>query len=418
MTLENNVVLVPLVSVLHDPEFVKGVLDHYTTWLKGSYDMKLRSVSEAGALYSLDLGHAAGILALVVTGGTERLIQSAASFGRPLMILAHESMNSLPAVLEALPSLDQSHGTAVAFGRNGVELAKVKRFVAAAKALDRMKSHRIGLVGGPSSWLTYSMPDEKSLEGRFGMKVMVIPMEEFDGEYKRARKPLVAKLAKEARSKAPSVAEINDVDFDKSARIFVALKELIKKHELTSLSIRCFDFIGKYRSTGCYAVSLLNDRGVVAGCEGDIPATVAMITLSEVTGSPTFLANPTYVRGHKLVLAHCTIAPKLTTKYRYRTHFESGLGVAISGALKEGERVTVARYNREYSVLRAGEGKIVKGVAWSEELCRTQAEIEMDGDAETIKDNPMGNHLVLTYGNHINLLRELASLAGMRFEEI
>jgi L-fucose isomerase-like protein len=416
--LENSIVLIPLVSALHDQESVRGVLDHYTDWLKGSYGMKLHSVSEVEALCSLDLGHVAGILALVVTGGTERLIQSAASFGRPLMILAHESMNSLPAALEALPSLGQSHGTAMVFGQEGVELAKVKRFVAAAKALDRMRSHRIGLVGGPSSWLTYSLPDEKSLEERFGMKVMIIPIEEFDGEYERAREPLVTKLATEARSKAPCVAEIDDEDFNRSARICVALKELKERHELTSLSVRCFDFIDKYRSTGCYAVSFLNDHGVVAGCEGDIPATVAMITLSEVTGSPTFLANPTYVRGHKLVLAHCTIAPKLTAGYRYQTHFESGLGVAISGALKEGERVTVARYNRQYSVLRAGGGRIVKGNAWSEELCRTQAEIEMDGDAETIKENPMGNHLVMTYGNHVSSLQELASLAGMRFEEI
>ena len=380
--------------------------------------MKLRPVSEAGALYSLDLRRAAGILALVVSGGTERLIQAAASFGRPLMILTHESMNSLPASLEALASLDQSHGTAMAFGQNSAELAKVKRFVAAAKALDRMRNHRIGLVGGPSSWLTYSLPDEKSLEGRFGIKILTIPMQEFDGAYESARKPLVARLAKEARSKALSVAEITDEDLSRSARILVALEELVKRHKLTSVSVRCFDFIGKYGATGCYAVSFLNDRGVVAGCEGDIPATVAMITLSEVTGSPTFLANPTYIRGHRLALAHCTIAPKLTAGYRYRTHFESGLGVAISGALKVRERVTVARYDREYNVLRAGEGRTIKGDTWSEELCRTQVEIEMDGDAEIIKENPMGNHIVMTYGNHVSSLHELASLAGVRFEKI
>jgi L-fucose isomerase-like protein len=334
------------------------------------------------------------------------------------MILTHESMNSLPAALEALASLGQSHGTAMTFGQNNAELAKVRRFVTAARALDRMRSHTIGLVGGPSSWLTYSLPDEKSLEGRLGIKILTIPMQEFDGAYERARKPLVTKLAKEARSKAPSDTEITEEDFDKSARMCVALRELLERHELTSLSVRCFDFIGKYGATGCYAVSFLNERGVVAGCEGDIPATVAMITLSEVTGSPTFLANPTYIRGHRLMLAHCTIAPKLTKGYRYRTHFESGLGVAISGALKDGERVTVARYDREYSILRAGEGRIIKGDAWSEELCRTQAEIEMDGDAEIIKENPIGNHIVMTYGNHVSSLRELAALAGMRFEEI
>jgi hypothetical protein len=42
----------------------------------------------------------------------------------------------------------------------------------------------------------------------------------------------------------------------------------------------------------------------------------------------------------------------------------------------------------------------------------------MDGDAETIKQDPMGNHLVMTYGNHINSLQELASLAGVRFKKI
>jgi L-fucose isomerase-like protein len=157
---------------------------------------------------------------------------------------------------------------------------------------------------------------------------------------------------------------------------------------------------------------------MVAGCEGDIPATVAMITLSEVTGSPTFLANPTSIRGHRLVVAHCTIAPTLTTKYRYRTHFESGLGIAISGALRKGARITLVRYDSEYSVLRAGEGRIVRGNAWSDELCRTQAEIVTDRDAEKIRERPMGNHIVMTYGNHVDALRELASLAGMRFEEI
>jgi L-fucose isomerase-like protein len=418
MTMGNSVVLVPLVSVLNDPEAVRGIVNRYATWLKGSYDVKLNPVSEAEALYSFDLGRAAGILALVVTGGSERLVQATASFGRPLMILAHESMNSLPAALEALSSLDQSRGTTMAFGQNDTELAKVERFFAAARALDRIRTHRIGLVGGPSSWLTYSLPDGKSLEARLGIKTSTITMEEFDVEYERAPKPLVAKIAKEARSKAQSVPGIPDEDFDKSARIRIALEELMERHKLTSISVRCFDFIGKYKATGCYAVSFLNDRGLVAGCEGDIPATVAMITLSEVTGSPTFLANPTYIRDHKLVLAHCTIAPKLTAGYRYRTHFESGLGVAISGSLKDGERVTVARYNPEYSVLRAGEGRIVKGDAWSEELCRTQAEIEMDGDAEIIKENPMGNHIVMAYGNHVDLLQELASLAGMRFEEI
>jgi L-fucose isomerase-like protein len=130
------------------------------------------------------------------------------------------------------------------------------------------------------------------------------------------------------------------------------------------------------------------------------------------------LGNASFVKGRKLVLAHCTIAPKLTSKYQYRTHFESGLGISIAGAVKKGERVTVARFNKTLSRLRAGEGVVVRGDAWSEKLCRTQAEIKMDGDAEVIKNRPLGNHYVATYGEHVDTLKELASFAGIGFEGI
>jgi L-fucose isomerase-like protein len=243
-------------------------------------------------------------------------------------------------------------------------------------------------------------------------------MEVFDEEYERADGQAVTTLASVARSNASASSEIESEDFVKSARICIALQSLLSKHQLTSLSVRCFDFIGKYKATGCFGLSFLNDRGVVAGCEGDIPAAVAMIMLSEVSGGPTFLANPTSIKGHKLVIAHCTIAPKLTTSYKYRTHFESGLGVAISGALREGETVTVIRFDAGFDTLRAGAGTITKGEAWSEKLCRTQGEIEMDGEAEIIRNHPIGNHLVIAYGNHLDSLREIARLAGMNFEEI
>jgi len=105
-------------------------------------------------------------------------------------------------------------------------------------------------------------------------------------------------------------------------------------------------------------------------------------------------------------------------KYHYRSHFESGLGIAISGALKRGERVTVARFSKTLDRLRAGEGLVVKGDAWSEKLCRTQAEIKMDGDAEIIKNRSLGNHYVMTYGEHLGTLRNLTSFAGIEFEEI
>jgi len=49
-----------------------------------------------------------------------------------------------------------------------------------------------------------------------------------------------------------------------------------------------------FKETGvtlCHAFSLLNSEGIVAGCEGDIPSTIAMHIGSGILDIPGFTAN-------------------------------------------------------------------------------------------------------------------------------
>jgi L-fucose isomerase-like protein len=303
-------------------------------------------------------------------------------------------------------------------GKDASELKKVGEFAEAARAFVGIRRHRLGLVGGPSPWLTYSLPDREALSRRLGIRLIYIPMSEFSRAYENVDRKLVTELASDARSNAQSIDQFGVEEFERATRIYLAIKSIAARHDLRSVSLRCFDFIKEFKITGCYAVARLNDEGVIAGCEGDIPATTAMIVLSEVSKQPCFLGNVSFVREHELVLAHCTIAPTLTTKYQYRTHFESGIGIAVAGSLRNGERVTVTRFSRDLDRLRAGEGLVVRGDAWSDDLCRTQLEVRMDGNAEAVKDDPLGNHYVVTYGEHLRTLRNLAAFAGIRLEEM
>ena len=412
-----QIVFLPLVAHLHDTKFVEKVISYHRKWLAECYDHEIPPARKLGFEVRRRIKSASGVLALVVTGGTERLIQQVLDFGQPTMVIAHESMNSLPSALEALSPLERRPQLVVAKTR--ADIGKVRCFVEAAKAFARIRNHRLGLIGGASPWLTYSRPDRTQLSRHLGIKLIDIPMNEFKRAYHSVSKPVAQKLAIDAESKGISSHEQRTTeDFRKSSVIYAAIRKLAEKHKLTAASLKCFDLIADFKATGCYAVAKLNDGDFVTGCEGDIPATAAMIVLSEISKSPTFLANISSVRGHDLVLSHCTIAPRLTTKFRYRTHFESGLGVAIAGVLKKGGRATVLRFSNTLEKLRAGEGVVVKEDAWSEQLCRTQTQIKMDGDAQFIKDQPMGNHHVLAYGEHVCTLRTLASFAGMRFEEI
>jgi L-fucose isomerase-like protein len=413
-----QIALVPLVSALHQPKSVREAVSTYREWLKGCFDYEMHPASKLGIEDSGRIRAAAGVLALVVTGGSEQLIQSVVRSGPPTIIVTHESMNSLPAAVEAISSIEEENRPQLVVSRTRADLERVRSFARAARALARIRKHRIGLVGGPSPWLTYSLPNGRELSRCLGIRLIDIPTDEFKQAYEAASESSVAALVAEARSKDRSSQQLAVEDFRRASRIYAAIRTLADKHNVTAVSLKCFDFIADYKASGCYAVAKLNDEDFVAGCEGDIPATTAMIVLSEVSKYPAFMANASFVNGHNIVLAHCTIAPRLTTKYRYRTHFESGLGIAIAGTLRKEKRVTVARFSRSFHVLRAGEGVVVRGEAWSEKLCRTQAEIRMDGDAELMKNRPLGNHYAVTYGEHVSTLRKLASFADMEFEEI
>jgi len=406
--------LLPLIAPLHDRKLVNKVISNHRRWFAPFYEHEMPQVSKLGPEARRRIKSAAGILSLVVTGGTEQLIQQVVSLKQPTIIIAHESMNSLPSALEALSPLEERPQLIVA--NTPAELAKVRRFVRTAKAFSRIRKHRLGLIGGASSWLTYSQPDRTQLSRHLGIRLIDIPMNEFKSVYRSMSRPVAQKLAIEAKSKRASKQTTTE-DFRKSSVIYAAVKKLAEKHNLTAASLKCFDLIADFRATGCYAVARLNDEDFVMGCEGDIPATAAMIVLSEISKSPTFMANVSSVRGRNLVLTHCTIAPRLTSSFRYRTHFESGLGVAIAGVLRKGKRVTILRFDNTFQKLRAGEG-VVKAHVWSHQLCRTQTQIEMDRDARIIMDQPMGNHYVLAYGEHPGALRSLASFVGMKFEEI
>ncbi len=417
MAPRDGVVLLPIASKLHDPRSTARVVSVYRKWLAGYYDTEAAVVTSAADVTKHDPRVSAAVLCLVLTGGTEQILRAVASMERPLLVLAHESMNSLPAALEAMSS-QPIGATRLVFGRGKKQIAEVSTFVSAVKTLSRIRTHKVGLIGGPSSWLTYSLPDAEQLQARLGVRVVEIPMKEFGDAHSSAKDKGHSATMIRVLTDGSTSEEVTRTDLEKSEMVYRALRALAGKYGLSSVSPRCFDFIKDYGATGCIGLSKLNDEGIVAGCEGDIPSTVGMIVMQETSGRPAFMGNPSFIAGHRIVLAHCTVARSLVGGVRFRSHFESGKGVALAGEFEKGARVTVLRFARGYGLLRAGAGRIMLGKPWSEDLCRTQVDIRMDGDAEVFLRRPIGNHLVMTYGDHVDALNQMASVAGIEFEQV
>lgn len=400
------------ISPIHDPATLRGVLDGYAAAFR-SLGGDRWDPATAHPVSLSDAGSAATPVVFVVTGGTERLILERAHLGpgEPALLLAHPGHNSLPAALEVLARLQQQNvrGRVLYLAAPDDE-AGLRELAAALhdRAVRRaLQAARIGLVGRPSDWLVASSPSHQIVREVWGPTVVPLPLDPLFDPPDTEINVLGERAARQIRSGATELLEAAETDLPAAGRVHAALRRMIEAGRLDAVTVRCFDLVTRRRTTGCLALARLNDEGVIAGCEGDLVATLAMLWAHRLLDVLPWMANPSRLdraRG-RLALAHCTIAPSLTRGYRLRSHFESGLGVGIQGTLPEGPVTLLRLGGARLEELRALDGVLVENTD-RPDLCRTQVEVEIGTRAlDEMLAHPLGNHTVLLIGHHAAALR-------------
>lgn len=346
---------------------------------------------------------------LIITGGTEHLaLAEAARMADPLILLAHETQNSLPAALEILSRLQQvsrvgrivlvNDAPAAAAG-----LAHVGRLQMVRR---RLRASRLGRIGVPSDWLVASCPPPEAVRDVWGPTVVDVPMAEVQDAMRFAPVDQVEAVRADLAGGARVIVEPSPDDLVAASRVTVALREVVARHRLDACTVRCFDLVQQQRTTGCVALSGLIDAGVTAGCEGDVPATLTMMWMAAMGCGPSFMANPQDLdpAANTLWLAHCTVARSLVSDYALRSHFESSLGVGIEGRLTPGP-VTLARVGGgDLRALFVSDGTLLES-GDHPQRCRTQALVRLERPVMTLLERPAGNHHILARGAWADDLR-------------
>jgi L-fucose isomerase-like protein len=188
---------------------------------------------------------------------------------------------------------------------------------------------------------------------------------------------------------------------------------IVDKYQLQGFTLRCFDLLTAVHNTGCLALARLNAEGIVAGCEGDVPAMLSMAITNALLGVSGFQANPSQINPEtgEMLFAHCTIPLNMVERYELDTHFESGIGVGIRGGMKEGP-VTIFKVSGDLKRCFMAEGELVRNQA-KPDLCRTQQVIQLADSRQTsyFLTQPIGNHHIITPGNNRKLFEDfIASL--------
>jgi len=126
-----------------------------------------------------------------------------------------------------------------------------------------------------------------------------MPEEAVSGEFGR--------LDKSVKSRRISRGKIED-----SIRMFLAIKKVCKENGYAAVAFSCWPKLMPLKSmTGCLINSMLNNEGIVAGCEADTLSTVSMLTLKYLAGTSTVLMDlPKFdTDDNSLMLWHCGTSP-------------------------------------------------------------------------------------------------------------
>lgn len=263
---------------------------------------------------------------------------------------------------------------------------------------------RIGIIGKPSDWLIASVPSDEVLNKLYNFEFIKIPIQELYELYDAVLPNATGDLLKSFKIKNNS---INNTELRKAETFYTALKQLVEDYELTALTIRCFDLLIEYQTTGCFALSKLNDEGIIAGCEGDIVSLIGMIVATRKSNQTIWMANPSQIdiENSELVLAHCTVPTCLTDAVTLDTHFESDQGIGINGIIPESEVTLFRLGGKNLDGKFVCTGKIIPH-EHSSNLCRTQIRVKVEEktNLHELLTKPLGNHLLVISGTHLDIL--------------
>jgi L-fucose isomerase-like protein len=315
----------------------------------------------------------------------------------PVLLVAHPQHNSLPAAMEALARLhaDGGRGRIVQICQGAP--GSMATAVADVAAIHRLHRTRLGLVGDPSPWLIASVPDPSLLRARWGVELVPIDIADTIAAYHHADPGRARTVAVRFAGTASPTAELVG-----AARLHPVLSDAIDRWHVDAITVRCFDYLGELTTSGCVALAELNDTGVVAGCEGDVASAIAMLLVRALFDRPSWIGNVATIdeKLDRLLLAHCTVAPRMVDEVELHTHFESGLGIGLRGRFAPGPVTLLRLGGRDLGRFWIAEGEIERA-GDADNLCRTQVFVRLDGvPAESLLEEPLGNHLVLFHGRH------------------
>ena len=291
-----------------------------------------------------------------------------------------------------------------------------ENWIKAIKGLVAIKTTTIGIVGYRAQGFYNVGIDELNLYKNTGL---LINHYEISDLFKMQASEEVIQKEKEYILSSFDVSQLNDKQVDLVARLVASTLLFLKEKNVDALAIRCWpEFAATYGISPCAMMSILQGRGILLACEGDVEALISMICVKALGEATPFMADLSQVNFKEdyALLWHCGVAPcSLWDKKCVRsldTYFAGGKGVTAGFVLKEGDfsifRIDTAR----------GKTRLFyeEGTALPMEklLTGTFAKVKFAHSVKDVLDevvnNGIAHHVIMGYIRYKEVVKILAKL--------
>jgi hypothetical protein len=282
---------------------------------------------------------------------------------------------------------------------------------------------KIVAIGGPGGWAHREAPD--LARQKFKLDIQTVTYPDLKNLLVAARGD--AKAVQSAKDRAAAylrgagVRLETERTFVENAflldQVFRAILEKAGAHAITVNN--CMGTIMPIaETTACLTLTTLNDAGFIAFCESDFVAHPAGLLLTNISGRPHFMNDPTYPHHGVITLAHCTGPRRMDGRtpedVRIVTHFESDYGAAPKVEMKKGTVCTniIPDFGfKRYVGLR---GEIVDTPFLP--ICRDQVDMGYQVPDERVALNMPGFHWETVYGDWLKEFGYAVKKTGIGWE--
>ncbi|NLH17678.1 MAG: hypothetical protein GX455_13965 [Phycisphaerae bacterium] len=269
--------------------------------------------------------------------------------------------------------------------------------------------------------------EPEAIRNVFGTRVLPMEFTPLNELYNKADMEIARQWANKWFKEADRVIEPTKDEILKSARMYLAMCELLRQNDAQAITINCLGgFYGnQITAYPCLGFFQLNNDGFVGACEADTTSTITMLVMTYLTGRPGYISDPVIdTSKNQIIYAHCVASNKVfgpagrSNPYHIRNHSEDRKGAVVRSLMPLGEMTTTLEFDPGRRQVIFHQATAVANID-DDMACRTKLAAEVKGDIDKLMNywDQWGWHRVTVYGDYKRRIQQFAALTGFDIVE-